>query len=574
MKINKIKLVGFKGYEKETIYNFDKLYTLIVGPNGAGKTSIPEGICWCLYGCNLNGNDKADSLLLNKKSEEMCVEVEVEIDGEISTITRVKKKTISIKINGEKITQKALEEILPKKELFLSIFNPRYFVGLTPSKARARLISMLPEIDPLQVLEKFNAWEHMPVVTKYKNDINSSIKKLTKDIKDLNEKLSVRAGEKNTYIQLVSDVETRLKDSGDTISISDEEINLINELEEKISIERSKQFVGVSASELQLKVEIVTNKYRELSQIRYNGESNTLINEMELELASMRGQYKVLVQNLEEMKSLGSQCNCCGQSIPEEFKLYQIEMVNKKIEQLKSQANGYKASIEIIKNAEKEKEDEFNRAKEEQMNCGVSEVKALQDKLRALNETNAKAQEEFKKAQELALNDYVIKLDGLTAKRQASISLTSELNINKANLLKYKDMLSKVDESVENLEASLTEASSEKESLTKYNSHYVNFIGEILQTYLVGTKIHLYKVSENGELKEDFFITYDGKEHSLLSNSERIRVGLDIANMFNELLSIEYPTFVDDSESIIQLPTINSQMIICKVEDCDIINIK
>lgn len=150
----------------EIIYNFENLHTLISGPNGAGKTSIPEGVCWCLYGCNLNGNDKADTLLLNKKSEEMCVEVEVEIDGVINTITRVKKKTISIKINGEKITQKALEEILPKKELFLSIFNPRYFVGLTPSKARARLISMLPEIDPLQVLEKFNAWEHMPAEVK------------------------------------------------------------------------------------------------------------------------------------------------------------------------------------------------------------------------------------------------------------------------------------------------------------------------------------------------------------------------------------------------------------------------
>ncbi|MGL5085569.1 MAG: hypothetical protein ACRC68_07595, partial [Clostridium sp.] len=139
---------------------------------------------------------------------------------------------------------------------------------------------------------------------------------------------------------------------------------------------------------------------------------------------------------------------------------------------------------------------------------------------------------------------------------------------------KYRDMQTKVDESITSLETLLAEASNEKEALTKYNSHYVNFIGEILQTYLVGTKIHLYKTSETGELKEDFFITYDNEEHSLLSNSERIRVGLDIANMFNELLSVEYPTFVDDSESIIQLPTINSQMIICKVENSDIINIK
>lgn len=59
----------------------------------------------------------------------------------------------------------------------------------------------------------------------------------------------------------------------------------------------------------------------------------------------------------------------------------------------------------------------------------------------------------------------------------------------------------------------------------------------------------------------------------LLSNSKRIRVGLEIANMFNELLSFEYPTFVDDSESILQLPKIKTQMIVCKVVDINCIRI-
>ncbi|MGL5150763.1 MAG: AAA family ATPase, partial [Clostridium sp.] len=106
-------------------------------------------------------------------------------------------------------------------------------------------------------------------------------------------------------------------------------------------------------------------------------------------------------------------------------------------------------------------------------------------------------------------------------------------------------------------------------------SNYVNFIAEIFETFLTDTKIHIHKINkETGEIKEDFFVTYKEKEYSLLSNSERIKVGLEIANMFNVLLNKQYPTVVDDSESILELPIINTQMIICRVEDTDNINIE
>lgn len=58
-----------------------------------------------------------------------------------------------------------------------------------------------------------------------------------------------------------------------------------------------------------------------------------------------------------------------------------------------------------------------------------------------------------------------------------------------------------------------------------------------------------------------------------LTNSKRIRAGLEIANIFNELLSFEYPTFVDDSESILQLPKIKIQMIVCRVVEINCIRI-
>lgn len=170
----------------------------------------------------------------------------------------------------------------------------------------------------------------------------------------------------------------------------------------------------------------------------------------------------------------------------------------------------------------------------------------------------------------MALGEVVIQLDGLTDKRQAALSIQAEIETNNTNLTKYKDMLVKVEENIEELKVFTNDLTKEKSVLVDYNSNYVNFIAEIFETVLTDTKIHIYKINkETGEIKENFFVTYKDKEYSLLSNSERIKVGLELANMFNVLLNKQYPTVVDDSESILELPIINTQMIICRIEDID-----
>ena len=574
MKIEKIRIVGFKGYKDKVEYNFSGNKTTIVGPNGSGKTTIAEGICWCLYGCNLIGNDKVDTLLLNNNSTEMEVEVEISIEDVLYKIKRSKKKSISIKLNDKKVVQKSLDEIIPPKELFLSIFNPKYFLNLTPAKARARLISMLPKIDPLKVLERYNAWDKMPIISKYQEDINGGIKELSKKIKNTNDNLNIKIGERNTYIQLKEEIEHKNKDIDVQISISDDELELIEKLEDKIRTERSKKYVGVSPKELELKLQILNNKYREVSLEHFESNTSDSINEMELELATMRGEYKILLQNLNEAKDLGSKCNSCGQSISEEFRLSQINSIENQIENIKLIANEYSKSIDIIKSMDLEKRAEFDKDKEQCLRTISKEINSIKVEINNLDDINRKVEREFLEAQERALKESIIQLDGLIAKRQAALSIKNELDINNSNLKKYKDMLEKVEKDIESIKISINDLTKEKAVLVDYNSNYVNFIAEIFEPILTDTKIHLHKINkETGEIKEDFFITYKDKEYSLLSNSERIKVGLELANMFNTLLNKKYPTVVDDSESILNLPIINTQMIVCRVEGIDHIKI-
>lgn len=57
-------------------------------------------------------------------------------------------------------------------------------------------------------------------------------------------------------------------------------------------------------------------------------------------------------------------------------------------------------------------------------------------------------------------------------------------------------------------------------------------------------------VKSTGELKGTFKFAYDDKDYRWLSTSERIKAGLEVANLLKRLTGLAYPTFIDNAESI------------------------
>ena len=63
--------------------------------------------------------------------------------------------------------------------------------------------------------------------------------------------------------------------------------------------------------------------------------------------------------------------------------------------------------------------------------------------------------------------------------------------------------------------------------------------------------ISLYDVVKTtGEVKDVFRFTYEGRDYICLSRSEKIRAGLEVAELIKRLLGVQYPTFIDDVESV------------------------
>ena len=80
--------------------------------------------------------------------------------------------------------------------------------------------------------------------------------------------------------------------------------------------------------------------------------------------------------------------------------------------------------------------------------------------------------------------------------------------------------------------------------------------------------ITLYDVVKStGEVKDVFRFTYEGRDYICLSHSERIRAGLEVAELIKRLLGVEYPTFIDDVESVPVIDNVRptGQVFIAKV---------
>ena len=104
---------------------------------------------------------------------------------------------------------------------------------------------------------------------------------------------------------------------------------------------------------------------------------------------------------------------------------------------------------------------------------------------------------------------------------------------------------------------------------------YINYIEEKMKfatKHLKNVSIQYYKVlKEDGVIKEDFIILYNGNDLKTISRSETIATSLELCNMLNKVAKTNFPLFIDDSESCADYNFIedysnDTQILIARVE--------
>lgn len=130
MKITQVAVNNFMSIGRADFGLDDKGLVLIQGENrddtsqnsnGAGKSSLPDAICWCLFGTTSRGMT-ADAVVNRNAGKECIVQLHIEDDGVEWRIRRARKAKISglsvfrdsVEITGgtDKITQELVERIV------------------------------------------------------------------------------------------------------------------------------------------------------------------------------------------------------------------------------------------------------------------------------------------------------------------------------------------------------------------------------------------------------------------------------------------------------------------------------
>ncbi|TCO68223.1 AAA family ATPase [Caldanaerobacter subterraneus] len=537
MVIKSMVLKNFKNHKNLSI-TFDNKRTIIYGDNGAGKTSIGEAIAWCLTGANLFGTENITNKLITIGKGEMAVTLVIEKDGKEYEITRSKKKNeMEITINGAKSTQIDLyTQFIQDKDVFFTIFNPLYFTNLAPRDAKAILYKVLPEVSNEEV---FKALPPEIAETLKKNGFNNAntfIEKQREILKDWEEGLLKLEGNIEVYRQIIEAKIPEIKTFNET-KLKELETQLLElqknqnvEIEKELAILKE-QYKNPPIEKPQLKDVSVLQKARE-----------DLVQE-----------YKRIQQQIKNLKPQYITCTNCGHKIDVTAKEKQLLLA--KLQEIKEKgtkiAAELKAAIEENEKIKKEFEEKVNKYR-----------KVLETKIKRLENTlNTNANKE-------QTQQIMQQIERLRFEEREVISHNESVKALLRQKEEAKRKLKEVEDDIKLAEQKINEVKTLIEYAKAFNAKKLELEAAEINKYLNKVSLQLWKVVQStGEIKDDFKILYDGKEFNILSYSERIKAGLEIANLIMGLTNMRFPIFIDNAESITAYTAPDTQIIETRVKE-------
>ena len=520
MKINYIKTIGFRK-NKETFETNLYDITSITGGNTKGKTNILYAIIWGFLGTNLTGDEK--EWLGNKNSDDCLVELHFTDNFNIPHIlVRYKNKYDNSKnfimLDGKTATQKDIQSFYGDKKLFLSILNPNYFISKKPAEQKELLDKYLPEIDISIVYDKLDNTE--------KALLESCPKNILKFISELNENKRI--------------TETKIGNLQGKIEYAQNIINsTVIEAEKTFEKAEELKFARMELSSLEAE-----NTFTKTRQENIVNDLNNQIADKEKQIQDLTTNMKAGKQKYLQLKAEPiSYCPTCKQVLNQEGKLITINNMRTELE----------IAFETKQKLDIELMDLKSKHATERCKLHALESKSNLEREKHIEDLRSQIQE--------------LEQEQLEIERFNSSILSQKHTIDGAenDISLFSSQIMECSKLLENI----------KETKDVAQKLYINYIEEKMKfatKHLKNVSIKYYKVSkDDGVIKEDFIILYNGNELKSISRSETIATSLELCNMLNKVAKTNFPLFIDDSESCADYNFIEdysngTQILIARVE--------
>ena len=196
-QITGMTIDGFKCYQVPTILDFGP-QTVITGGNGLGKTSIADAIAFAVTGLPFFGERGIDKLHNEVQPDVSVVLRFVDEAGVSHTLVRTRRKSrMSICYDNREIRQLDLMDMFGERDVFLSIFNPLYFIEELGDEGKNLLAMYLPMISHEAVMGRLSeatraALEGVEILSP-----DAFLKSKRAEIRELEERMIYLQGQKD-----------------------------------------------------------------------------------------------------------------------------------------------------------------------------------------------------------------------------------------------------------------------------------------------------------------------------------------------------------------------------------------
>ena len=576
VELTHIVITGFKGYKDKVEYDLG-YRTVVTGDNGLGKSSIGEAIVWALTGCDINGNEKAATRLINDRKPKVTeIILDFKLDDEPQTIIRRKRGSSNeVYWNEAKVTTNDIaRDIFKSKDVFLSIFNPFYFPELTPKEAKQLLSDVLKPIASTEIFAELGDY-----LSKVLNDngfrlADTFLQDARADLKEQEDNI--------IYLQGVNDGLKPMEIQEKKIFTQEKELN-----EAKAELEKLNSTTDINAL---IKALPKPKDYSgELSELRVeemqvkSSMNNISLQELlpvEIKKAQkdeLLKQYKDKKHKLDNMVAKIVKCENCGNEI--DLTKEAKEILQADINDIKIKGCHLKDEIKAdeAKNAQiTETNNKIKSNKEAEVKAALDKIEAkrrlifakeasdkcdYEDKIQEIKSLHEASQEDTREKIEYLEN----KISTLETERKQIF----EFNATVDAAVQHNEKLGKDreinEENIKNSQNKIEQLKVAIDAAKQYNSIKLKKQSEQIKPYLDKVEIKFEKLTKDGELKDDFKVLYEGKEFNKLSDAQKIKASLEISNLLINLLNLHFPIFVDRAESINVIPDIDTQMIQARV---------
>lgn len=572
-QITGMTLSGFKSYQEPTHLEFGPM-TLVTGGNGQGKTSVADAISFAITGLPFFGKRRIDPLH-NEVNPELSVSISlVDNEGQEHTLIRMRRRDrMTIIFDGYELRQLDLSDIFGERDVFLSIFNPLYFIEELGDAGKHLLEMYLPAIPHEAVLKQLSehtrqALEHEHIVSP-----DTYLKNRREEIHSLKEQILYLTGQKDLTTSQDRERRQQLQ----------ELTRRRDKLQTELTALEEKRFSGMDVSAMESRLLELSAQYEDLARDSRDGKDET--QEALLVLRSKLAQRQAEQYRSKYTEALdtarakvnelgarytrevgiframvpGAACPTCHRVVTAE-NLNEVQAaIRKAADTIAAEGKKRKSELDDLEELDQKSRETFEQFKAEDVAKWTAEANELEASRRAQTEAGGDQVEQVRQMIQALTSDLEY---GTLSQEEYDhmVSCREELRECEAEL---KALQSAANSGPQDFDAQIEAARQQIKELECKIMDVALYVSKRVEMNLSNLRMNkvafsLYDVVKStGEVKNTFRFTYDGRSYDRLSLSEKIRAGMEVSELLKRLTGRNYPVFVDNMESVDDLANVH-----------------